>query len=298
MAFLLASVVKRDFRQPLMFEELLPRWPESFDLISPSTPELISRKLLFALQIPFLLPSLEKQTVGGRLWLAQHVGCAALSHSDTVWAAGHSHTLKQIRSALLWTVSSPGPPPDSQHNAGEKHPLESLSDHPCMPLKKEKTWQCNCFQATTPESFLVPVTFMQMHNNMVHCCPEQNCLLIFCPFKSFASSPCVSELTLALYWLLLDEPWLSFREVVIHETVQIKLDAFIHMSTSVANFSKRGAVPKSDILLTVLQMNNSPIITKPFWLVLYSLVHIAAYLCRFVQYVLFRSQKLKYMILQ
>lgn len=137
MLFLLVGAVKQDFRQPLMFEELLPRWPESFDLISPSAPELIARKLFFALQIPFLLRPLEKQTAGVRLLLAHRVGCTAL-HSDTMWAAGHSHTHKQIRSALLWTVSSPGPPPDSQHNAGEKHPLEMLSDHPCMHIKKRE----------------------------------------------------------------------------------------------------------------------------------------------------------------
>lgn len=127
-AFLLVNAVKRDFRQPLMFEELLPLCPESFDLISPSAPELIPGKLFFALQIPFLLRLIKKQTVGGRFCLALRVGCAAQSHSDTVWAAGRSHTLKQIRSALFWTMSSPGPPSDSDHNAGEKHPLETLSD--------------------------------------------------------------------------------------------------------------------------------------------------------------------------
>lgn len=130
-----------------MFEELLPWCLKSFDLISPSAPELVAGKLFFALQIPFLFLLLKKQTVGGRLWLAQRVGCAALSHFDTVWASGHSHTFKQIRSALFWTMSTPGPPPDSDHNAKEKHPLETQSD------RKYKTWQCNCFQATIPDSF-------------------------------------------------------------------------------------------------------------------------------------------------
>jgi len=78
MAFLLVKAVKRDLRQPLMFEELLPRYPKSLDLISPSAPELVPWKLIFALQIPFLPRLIKKQTEGGRLCLAFCVGCAAL----------------------------------------------------------------------------------------------------------------------------------------------------------------------------------------------------------------------------
>ncbi len=66
---------------------------------------------------------------------------------------------------------------------------------------------------------------------------------------------------------------------MIHETVQIKLDKFIHMSTSVADFSKIGAVPKSDILLTVLQMNHSPIITFIVWFILQVIYVIVYSIC-------------------